>query len=142
MLKGCKGGEKAKGIQKSETLSYICDIQKEMAINKKQAFLPQEQAVSAIGKAFAHPARLAILKVLAEKGGCICGELVDALPLAQSTVSQHLKELKDAGLVLATLDGPRSCYCINWPALQSGMEGIRLFYEELQYKQAITPCQA
>lgn len=122
-------------------LSYICDIQS-MATNKKDAFLPQEQALSTVGKAFAHPARLAILKVLAERGGCICGDLVDALPLAQSTVSQHLKELKEADLVLSTLDGPRSRYCINWPALQAGMEGIQIFYQNLESQKSNTPCSA
>ena len=65
-----------------------------------------------------HPARIAILKVLAQKNECICGEIVEVLPLAQSTVSQHLKELKEAGLIDGSVDGPRSCYCINWKAFE------------------------
>lgn len=68
-------------------------------------------------KAMAHPARLRILDVLAQRGECICGEIVDLLPLAQSTVSQHLKILKDAGLVTGTIDGPRSCFCLDGAAL-------------------------
>lgn len=89
-----------------------------MAFNKKEAFSRKEQELSAFAKAISHPARIAILKVLAQKNECICGQIVDVLPLAQSTVSQHLKELKEAGLVEGTVDGPRSCYCINWSAFE------------------------
>lgn len=64
-------------------------------------------------KALAHPARLRILKLLAARGACICGDLVEAMPLSQSTVSQHLKVLKQAGLIEGTIDGPRSCYSID-----------------------------
>jgi len=66
-----------------------------------------------LAKALAHPIRVQIVRILARTAGCICGDLVDALPLAQSTVSQHLKVLKDAGLVRGTIDGPRTCYCID-----------------------------
>jgi len=64
-------------------------------------------------KALSHPARLAILQTLARRGTCICGEIVDAMPLSQATVSQHLKILKEASLITGEIDGPRSCYCIN-----------------------------
>jgi DNA-binding transcriptional ArsR family regulator len=64
-------------------------------------------------KALGHAARLEILHVLAERGTCICGEVVEVLPLAQSTVSQHLKVLKEAGLVRGDIDGPKSCYCLD-----------------------------
>ncbi len=64
-------------------------------------------------KALAHPARLQILRLLANRGTCICGDLVEAMPLSQATVSQHLKVLKRVGLIEGTIDGPRSCYCIN-----------------------------
>lgn len=64
-------------------------------------------------KALAHPARVKILRILAARNSCVCGELVDELPLAQSTVSQHLKVLKDAGLIRGTLSGPRTCYCLE-----------------------------
>lgn len=84
-----------------------------MAVNKKHAFKPDEVMMADFAKALAHPARIAILKVLASKDACICGELVDELPLSQSTVSQHLKELRSAGLIKGTIDGPRSCYCID-----------------------------
>lgn len=89
-----------------------------MAIHKKEEFTQKEQELAAFAKALSHPARIAILAQLAKKNECICGELVEVLPLAQSTVSQHLKELKNAGLVSGETDGPRSCYCINWKAFE------------------------
>ncbi|MEP0519168.1 MAG: metalloregulator ArsR/SmtB family transcription factor [Hyphomicrobiales bacterium] len=64
-------------------------------------------------RALGHPARLQIMRALASKGRCFCGEIVDMLPLVQSTVSQHLKVLKDANLIEGTIDGPRSCYRLN-----------------------------
>ena len=85
-----------------------------MAVHKKEEFGKKEQDLANFAKAIAHPARIAILKVLAQKEECICGEIVEVLPLAQSTVSQHLKALLQAGLIQGTIDGPRSCYCINW----------------------------
>ena len=84
-----------------------------MATNKKEAFESIDQELAEFAKAISHPARVAILKVLAKKQSCICGEIVEVLPLAQSTVSQHLKELKNAGLIQGTISGPKSCYCIN-----------------------------
>lgn len=69
-------------------------------------------------KAVGHPARLAILRYLAGRNTCTCGDIVDQLPLAQSTVSQHLKVLKDAGLIVGEVDPPRVCYCLNRHALE------------------------
>ncbi len=89
-----------------------------MAVHKKEAFSQREQDLAAFAKALSHPARIAILKVLAQRNECICGEIVEVLPLAQSTVSQHLKELKMAGLIDGSIDGPRSCYCINWKVFE------------------------
>jgi ArsR family transcriptional regulator len=63
--------------------------------------------------AIAHPARVKILSILLTRSTCVCGELVDAMPLAQSTVSQHLKILKESGLVQGEIDGPKVCYCVN-----------------------------
>ncbi|MEL7168863.1 MAG: metalloregulator ArsR/SmtB family transcription factor [Bacteroidota bacterium] len=79
------------------------------------------------GKALGHPARIAILRALAARGTCVCGEIVEVLPLAQSTVSQHLKVLREAGLVQGTVDGPRTCYCLDGAALrrvQSAFGGL------------------
>jgi len=69
-------------------------------------------------KALGHPARLAILRYLAGRTTCTCGDIVDQLPLAQSTVSQHLKVLKDAGLIVGEVEPPRVCYCLNQRALE------------------------
>lgn len=66
-----------------------------------------------MSKAIGHPARVAILEFLIKNNTCICGDIVDELPLSQSTVSQHLKELKNAGLIKGTIQGPRVCYCID-----------------------------
>lgn len=65
-----------------------------------------------MAKALGHPARLAIVQLLAGRDSCVCGEIVDELPLSQSTVSQHLKVLKRAGLIMGEIDGPRVCYCL------------------------------
>ncbi|HEX8516571.1 MAG TPA: metalloregulator ArsR/SmtB family transcription factor [Bacteroidia bacterium] len=93
-----------------------------MAYSKKTEFSKDEIKASEIAKALAHPARVAILKYLAEQKACICNDLVEHLPLSQSTVSQHLKELKTAGLIQGEIDGPRVCYCIhkeNWKIARS-----------------------
>lgn len=68
-------------------------------------------------KALGHPARVAIVRILAKRSTCICGEIVDELPLAQATVSQHLKALKEAGIIQGEIDGPRTCYCLNPKAI-------------------------
>ncbi|MEP0545643.1 MAG: metalloregulator ArsR/SmtB family transcription factor [Rhodothermales bacterium] len=83
--------------------------------------------LAAFAKALGHPARLAILRTLAERGTCVCGEVVDVLPLAQATVSQHLKVLKDAGLVRGETDGPRSCYCLDPDAVARLADAIAAF---------------
>lgn len=103
-----------------------------MAIHKKEEFSQKEQELALFAKALSHPARIAILKVLAQKNECICGELVDVLPLAQSTVSQHLKELKNAGLIDGTIDGPRSCYCINWKAFEKFTNEFSFLFTKLK----------
>ena len=79
--------------------------------------LPTDETLALWARALAHPARLQILRTLAERGTCVCGEVVDVLPLAQSTVSQHLKVLREAGFVCGTVDGPRTCYCVDGEAL-------------------------
>ena len=75
--------------------------------------------LAAIAKALGHPARVRIMRLLLERASCYCGEIVDELPLAQATVSQHLKVLKDAGLIRGTIDGPRVCYCADREQLAS-----------------------
>jgi ArsR family transcriptional regulator len=111
-----------------------------MAIHKKEAFTQKEQDLAEFAKALAHPARIAILKVLAQNNECICGEIVDVLPLAQSTVSQHLKELKNAGLINGTIDGPRSCYCINWKAFEKFNQEFAFLFKHLKIKNEKACC--
>jgi ArsR family transcriptional regulator len=72
-----------------------------------------DQELAVLAKALGHPARVQILRLLVRREACICGDIVEELPLAQSTVSQHLKVLKDAGLILGEIDGPRVCYCVE-----------------------------
>jgi DNA-binding transcriptional ArsR family regulator len=72
-----------------------------------------DERLAALAKALGHPARVAILRLLIRKNACVCGEIVDELPLAQSTVSQHLKQMKEAGLIRGEVDGPRVCYCVE-----------------------------
>jgi ArsR family transcriptional regulator len=74
--------------------------------------------LAAFAKALGHPVRVQILRMLARRQGCVCGDIVDELPLAQSTVSQHLKVLKDSGLVRGEISGPRTCYCLEPRALR------------------------
>lgn len=107
-----------------------------MAFNKKDEFSAKEQSLAAFAKAISHPARIAILNVLAKKNECICGEIVEVLPLAQSTVSQHLKELKTAGLIDGTVDGPRSCYCINWDAFEKFNTEFGSLFTKLKQQNA------
>lgn len=77
-----------------------------------------DEELAGLAKALGHPARVQIMRLLARRNACICGDIVDELPLAQSTVSQHLKVLKEAGLVKGEIDGPRVCYCIEPRALR------------------------
>ncbi|MDX2020904.1 MAG: metalloregulator ArsR/SmtB family transcription factor [Deltaproteobacteria bacterium] len=77
-----------------------------------------DEELAALAKAIGHPARVQILRLLTTKSSCVCGDIVDELPLAQSTVSQHLKVLKEAGLIRGDVDGPRVCYCIEPRALR------------------------
>ena len=79
----------------------------------EKADLTHFEPLAVACKALSHPARLTILQTLAQRGTCICGELVEVLPLSQATVSQHLKVLKEAGLIRGDIDPPRVCYCIN-----------------------------
>ena len=84
-----------------------------MGLTKTQGFSKSEIEIAEFAKALAHPARIAILKHLIDAKSCICGDIVDELPLSQSTVSQHLKELKNAGLIKGNIEGNAICYCID-----------------------------
>jgi DNA-binding transcriptional ArsR family regulator len=93
-----------------------------MGATKSYEFSSKENQLAKYAKALAHPARIAILKLLAGKSSCQCGDIVDELPLSQSTVSQHLKELKEVGLIKGEIEGAKVCYCIDekeWKAAKT-----------------------
>jgi DNA-binding transcriptional ArsR family regulator len=88
-----------------------------MTATKTEGFALETLELAQVMKALGHPARVAILQLLIERQACICGSIVEALPLSQATVSQHLAALKEAGLIKGNIDGPKVCYCIdeaNW----------------------------
>ena len=100
---------------------FIVILRYIMGATKSEEFSVKDNRVSKYAKALAHPARVAILRILATKDTCQCGDIVEELPLSQSTVSQHLKELKEAGLIKGEIDGTKVCYCIDekeWKAAQ------------------------
>jgi DNA-binding transcriptional ArsR family regulator len=98
-----------------------------MGITKASEFSEIDNKIARYAKALAHPARVAILKLLISKNACVCGDIVDELPLSQSTVSQHLKELKDAGIIKGNIEGVKICYCIDekeWNMAKQFLSGL------------------
>lgn len=84
-----------------------------MGVTKTEHFSEQQNKIATIAKALGHPARIAIIEYLLKVNTCICGDIVNELPLAQPTVSQHLKELKNAGIIKGNIEGNSICYCID-----------------------------
>lgn len=84
-----------------------------MGVTKSDFFTDEQNRIASIAKALGHPARIAIIEYLLKVNECICGDIVNELPLAQPTVSQHLKELKNAGLIKGNIEGNSICYCID-----------------------------
>lgn len=85
---------------------------------KEKLYKESQKRVAELMKALGHPARIAIIELLADRETCICGDITNELPLAQSTVSQHLKALKDAGIIKGEIDGVRTCYCLAEEGIQ------------------------
>lgn len=103
-----------------------------MGTTKTEIFTGEQNALAVMLKAIAHPARIAILQYIIAANACICGDLVDELGLAQATISQHLKELKNAGLIQGTIDGVSVCYCIEpnaWAKLEKELNGLFQSYK-------------
>ncbi|MBB3971217.1 DNA-binding transcriptional ArsR family regulator [Mucilaginibacter phyllosphaerae] len=103
-----------------------------MGLTKTEIFTDEQNRLAVMLKAIAHPARIAILQEIIKSNTCICGDLVDELGLAQPTISQHLKELKNAGLIQGTIEGVSVCYCINppvWNELKEQMGGFFAAYD-------------
>lgn len=101
-------------------------------IKKPEDFSIYDVTVSKYAKALSHPARIAILNLLIQKKTCICGDIVEELPLAQSTVSQHLKVLKEAGLIKGDIDGSTVCYCIDEKEWQIAKNILNDLFESYQ----------
>ncbi len=99
-----------------------------MGTTKADEFTAADNQLARYAKALSHPARVAILDVLIRRQACICGDIVEELPLSQSTVSQHLKELKEAGLIKGDVDGPRVCYCIDEKAWARAIQTLDEFF--------------
>lgn len=109
-----------------------------MGATKAKEFSKKDNKLAKYAKALAHPARIAILKLLAAKATCMCGDIVDELPLSQSTVSQHLKELKEAGLIKGEIEGAKVCYCIDEKEWKSAQAALNLLFES--YKEGSYCC--
>lgn len=103
-----------------------------MGITKSEIFIDKQNKLANMLKALAHPARIAILEYLIKSKSCICGNLVEELGLAQATISQHLKELKTAGIIKGTIEGASVCYCIDekvWNQYKDTMQKFFVSYE-------------
>lgn len=104
-----------------------------MGVSKTEHFTEKQNQIAVMAKALGHPARVAIIEYLMKVDACICGDIVNELPLAQPTVSQHLKELKNAGLIKGNIEGNAICYCIDETALetlQAYFKGISIYLNE------------
>jgi len=111
-----------------------------MSFSKKTSFGSRQSAIANFADALSHPARVAILETLAKRKTCICGEIVDILPLAQSTVSQHLRALREAGLIKGEIDGPRSCYCIDLTEWKRIVKEVGKFIDEINESGVTDNC--
>ena len=98
-----------------------------MGSTKSEEFSVRDNKIARYAKALSHPARVAIVKLLIKQQACICGDIVEELPLSQSTVSQHLKELKEAGLIKGDIEGAKVCYCIDaaeWESAKASLTDL------------------
>lgn len=99
-----------------------------MGISKSEHFTEEQNELADVAWALGHPARIAILQCLMQIDGCICGDLVEQLPLSQATISQHLKELKAVGLIKGTVEGKSVCYCIS----EGRLDQLTNFFNQLK----------
>ncbi len=107
-------------------MSYVCDIRNSI-MNKSERFEDNLQELARFAKVISHPARLAILQYLAETKTCISGDISDSLPLSRTTVSQHLKELRDAGLIQGQIEGQKINYCLCSGEISRNLEVFSIF---------------
>jgi DNA-binding transcriptional ArsR family regulator len=109
-----------------------------MGLAKTEEFTVKDNKLAKYAKALAHPARIAILQLLIKQQSCICGDIVHELPLSQSTVSQHLKELKEAGLIKGDIEGAKVCYCIDEKEWEKAKSYLNTLFES--YKSTSKGC--
>jgi len=108
-----------------------------MGTTKSDIFTTEQNEIASIAKAIGHPARIAILQYLLQKNACVCGDIVEEIGLAQATVSQHLKELKQAGLIKGDIEGRSVCYCIDnqkWETVKN------ILFDFFDQKQTASCC--
>ena len=103
-----------------------------MGLSKKESFDTRQNRIAEFAKALGHPARIAILQFLANQTSCMCGDIVEELPLSQATVSQHLAELKRVGLIKGEIDGPKVCYCIDKNAWSDAKDLLSQFMTDVK----------
>ena len=103
-----------------------------MGLSKTESFTAKQNRIADVAKALAHPARVAILEFLAGQNWCVCGDIVEELPLSQATVSQHLAELKRIGLIKGEIEGPRVCYCIDKKAWDEAKQLLSQFLSDVK----------
>ncbi|MHA7944171.1 ArsR/SmtB family transcription factor [Formosa sp. 3Alg 14/1] len=101
-----------------------------MGITKSEIFSDRQNDIARIAKVLGHPARISILEYLIKSDSCVCGDLVEEIGLAQPTISQHLKELKNAGLIQGTIEGTSICYCINTEKWNEIRSKLNLFFDQ------------
>ena len=106
-----------------------------MGLTKSEIFTETQNQVAVFAKAFAHPARVAILQYLFKLDSCYCGDLVNEISLAQATISQHLKELKSLGLVKGNVEGTSVCYCIDTDSWSKMKETMLSFFDQDIYTE-------
>jgi DNA-binding transcriptional ArsR family regulator len=114
--------------------NFAITKKKTMGLNKAEEFSVKDNRIARYARALANPARVAILQLLIKKQACICGDIVEELPLSQSTVSQHLKELKEAGLIKGEISGTRVCYCIDANEWENAKACLHAFFESYAAK--------
>jgi DNA-binding transcriptional ArsR family regulator len=102
-----------------------------MGLSKTEEYSKIQNEIASLAKALGHPARVAILQYLAERKTCVCGDIVEELPLSQSTVSQHLKELKKVGLIKGDIEGPTVCYCVDMKVLTRARKLLNDLFQEV-----------
>ncbi|MFC7773332.1 ArsR/SmtB family transcription factor [Flavobacterium sp. GCM10027622] len=105
-----------------------------MGASKSDFFTVEQNEIATLFKAMSHPARIAIIDYLLKVDSCICGDIVNELPLAQPTVSQHLRELKNAGIIKGTIEGTAICYCLNNETLEKFENYFSIIKKQLQNK--------